>query len=196
MFYLADDSLSVTPLGFNAPPPVQLERVSSLNELRESLRRERSSLLLGDRLENVSAFWRANCDAWDGSVIGIASNVGGIRPQFAVSAEQSSLWFIGYSLVINVVDVLTLSVKAQIPWISPLLEFLAPGPNGPLVAIFEIGVLALDWSGAEVWRRGFDDIITSWKLDGRGLALGFFEGGAVSLDPGSGATLPTQPPNR
>jgi hypothetical protein len=157
-----------------------LERIDSLGELLERLRREKASVVVGAKDESHCEYFLMR---FPECTVGICSQGQGIDPSLVPSDVTGDLW-IGYNFSIAIVDLHSCVVKRVVDLGSLFHEILRIMDDGSAIVICELGALRIGGTGGIIWKV-ITDLVVGFSEQGDLLLLQT-DGGTVRVDKGSG----------
>lgn len=147
------------------------------------------SLLLGSEAESGSEYHSLAVyprGAVEGRFgVGVVTQTPELPPHLLLRPERNLLLFGFNSEVVGVgLPERAIRFRHTCDWLFS--HFLDAPALGVVLAFYEVGVLALDYDGRELWRRT-TDILVDWKLAGETVRLEQMEAGRLVLDLRTGA---------
>jgi len=142
------------------------------------------SILLGKDAEQISDFYAIRVASdWEeikSFGVGIYSEGHGLEPHLLVQPERDKL-IIGFNSEVIGIDTAKKKTEFQIKLNSLFRSFTFLKKYGMILVFHEIGMIAVNENGQEIWR--FDgDIIENCVIDNNSLSLTFLDSDPVELD--------------
>lgn len=147
------------------------------------------SLLLGSEAESASEYH--SLAIYPRGAVGGRFAVGVITqtpdlPPHLLLKPQRNLLLLGFNSEVVGIGLPERTVRFQHTCDWLFTHFLDAPAADVTLALYEVGLLALDADGRELWRKT-TDILVDWKLDGDTVRLEQMEAGRLVLDLRTGA---------
>jgi hypothetical protein len=180
--------------GRDPAPVIAVQHVRRLADARRLLARSGDGeAIFGLTDGHRRSYLIAQCRQWAGHRVGICVESETDPVAFASRAAPGHLWFIGFAGRIGLLDPVSWRVQDTELWMGPFQGFLDAGRDQPLVAVFEIGVTALDWADGRLrWRLPTPDVVIGWRVSSATLVLGQMEGPDVVVSLADGRITPRE----
>lgn len=121
--------------------------------------------LVGGGVEAPNAFYSCSAESGSGVCeVGIVLSNCGIRPSVMLDA-LSEMLLIGHDESISILDLVCLEIKRVIRLEAPFFEFIVDSLYGQILAIYELGVVALSGRGDVHWEFMTQDILKDWRIE-------------------------------
>ncbi len=168
---------------------VELKSWETKSEMLQFLAKcDSGSLLLGEDAEQEMQFLSALVSLeWSGMHhfgIGICSEGHGLSPHLLLLPNSDILLF-GFNNEVSAVSIKTREVAFRIKLDSLFYSFLYMRERGVILAVYEIGVMAITESGRKLWKYE-KDIIMDAYVESDNLQLKFMDDPPVNLNISSG----------
>jgi hypothetical protein len=160
------------------------QRVDSFAELREMLRVNARSVLLGQNDEAHKEYWvfrLGDC------LIGICSQGHGVQPSCRIDDRSDGAW-VGFNSGVAYVHLETCRCEGEYELDCVFHDFVAIMSDGSAVVVYELGACRIDPDGEFLWNQ-HTDVVISYRDTGSEVLL-MTDGGEIHIDKESGSTLP------
>jgi hypothetical protein len=169
---------------------LSLTEWDSRNLLLEHLSKMKSSVLIGRDVESPVVF--VSCQVH--STLGLAE-IGVIASQRGGSIccellPGEKFLCIGRDHAVTIVNLTKCDVHLDERLEGVFFEFVPDASRSQLLAVHELGVLAISFDALVNWRRSSADILESWSIVGDSIELSTMDQPKMVLDLVSGAILP------
>lgn len=157
---------------------IQFTNIDSKSELVERLRQYPDSILLGIQAVGNHCFLLASeCDLQ----IGLCADISGAGYE-GIIVPETQMAFIGYDCEVIVVDLISREVIRSVKFLSTFFQFLHLEPQGLVLAIHELGLVALTKNGSVKHEFYTPDIVVDWHVVGNLVFLSLYESGKLKLN--------------
>ncbi|MGJ4945583.1 hypothetical protein ACQR1W_33830 [Bradyrhizobium sp. HKCCYLS1011] len=163
----------------------------SRNLLLEHLAKTERTVLIGRDIESPASFFSCRAPSSAGYVeIGVISNqTGG-----SVCCEllrSGKFLCIGRDQAVTIVDLAKVKIHLDERLDGVFFEFVADDSRNQVLAIHELGVVAISLDAHVNWRRSSADILEDWQIIGGSIQLSAMDEETMLVDLASGAILPS-----
>ena len=164
----------------------------SRNLLLEHLCITAKSVLIGGDIESPYRFVSCRATSSAGDVeIGVISN----QPGGSICCEllpRGNLLIIGHDQAATVVDLAKGAIDLNERLDGVFFEFIVDESRNQVLAIHELGVVAISFDGHVQWRCSSSEILEDWQVIGGSIQLSAMDDESMLVDLANGALVPSQ----